>query len=851
MTITRSEYVNTSSFTTSSTSYVDITSATITLQSTGTAFLTVDFTIYHSSVRSPTVALLDDGTIVDEIQLGTTTNTNYVPSSLFWAMTSNSSVMKLQIKSSGTGTLYYRAYSVYNAVEFDIAGATTETKTFTLDLVIEEVQTKTFTLDLVVEEVQTKTFTLDLVIQEVQTKTFTLDLVIQETQTKTFTLDLVVQETQTKTFTIDLVIEEIQTTTFTLDLVVLEIQTTTFTLDLVIQEVQTTTFTLDLAIQDTGTTTFTLDLVVQEIQTQTFTLDLVIQETQTVTFTLDLVIQEVQTTTFTLDLAVSEIQTTTFTIDLVIQEVQTQTFTLDLYIEEMSTSNQTFTLDLVIQDVGTTTFTLDLAIQDVATKTFTLDLVIQEVQTQTFTLDLVVQDTATKTFTLDLVIQESATTTFTLDLVVQEIQTTTFTLDLVVEEIQTTTFTLDLAISEIQTTTFTLDLVIESVVTNTFTIDLVIQESQTTTFTLDLVTSSGVSWSIGRGKRYILDTRSDIPEKKKFQRPEFILSEESIEWTIDYSVKIPPQEIFHVPIDFVLQRTLDEVVPSNIQFAIPTPESVQIKLGFDITVQEKSDLTHYLKHDTDETSKHSLDFTYPINHKMMTIKLAKGILRNKIAGSVRAKQARIVLTTTNKELDKVINSFENSMKPIMQGLIDSKKPVEELEESYSNQIMEIVTRQVTKSYMVGLDYVEKAVGEKTVLTSDDELRIRLLSKQIYSSVWHSVHRGRKEAQKNLHIIVGSSVFDFLRQLGGFFTAQAVNQATIAGVRQVNSGLGFTQYEQVYEFVTMRDDKVDCRICKPLDGLLMKPSSIFFAQPPLHFGCRCRLLIRLRRSTMSG
>ena len=54
-----------------------------------------------------------------------------------------------------------------------------------------------------------------------------------------------------------------------------------------------------------------------------------------------------------------------------------------------------------------------------------------------------------------------------------------------------------------------------------------------------------------------------------------------------------------------------------------------------------------------------------------------------------------------------------------------------------------------------------------------------------------------------------------------------------------------QFEEVYEFVTMKDDKV-CPICTPLNGILQKPTDTFFAKPPLHDKCRCILVLRGRR-----
>ncbi len=251
---------------------------------------------------------------------------------------SSTTVVRGRVVTNSTTTNY-----TWEVVEFVLGGATTETKTFTIDVVIQKPSlTKTFTIDTVIQKPSlTKTFTIDVIIQKPSlTKTFTIDTVIQKPSlTKTFTIDVVIQKELTKTFTIDVVLQKELTKTFTIDVVIIggSTFTKTFTMDVVIQKPSLTkTFTIDVVIQKASLTkTFTMDVVIQKEVIKTFTIDVVIQkQSLTKTFTIDVVIQKASLTK-------------TFTMDVVIQKELTKTFTIDVVIKALSLT-KTFTMDVVI-----------------------------------------------------------------------------------------------------------------------------------------------------------------------------------------------------------------------------------------------------------------------------------------------------------------------------------------------------------------------------------------------------------------------------------------------------------------------------------------------------------------------
>lgn len=220
-------------------------------------------------------------------------------------------------------------------------------------------------------------------------------------------------------------------------------------------------------------------------------------------------------------------------------------------------------------------------------------------------------------------------------------------------------------------------------------------------------------------------------------------------------------------------------------------------------------------------------------------------------------KARLIATLTNRKLDRIGRGIRLYLSKKALTYINSSEDISKLSSVYSSQILEFLISATTKSYIYGFDYVEAKTGQETKLTLDDEARIRQIAKKALDSFWNVVKRGRAEKNKEPTLkdiknqIKGASAFDFIELITRLITTEAVNEGTISAAIVYKDTQPLGSKEMVYEFVTMRDDKVDCRICAPLDGMLMSESDFHFAQPPLHYGCRCRLILTDGRDTLSG
>lgn len=245
----------------------------------------------------------------------------------------------------------------------------------------------------------------------------------------------------------------------------------------------------------------------------------------------------------------------------------------------------------------------------------------------------------------------------------------------------------------------------------------------------------------------------------------------------------------------------------------------------------------------------------------------KKFLRMEIKGAAKRGKARLIATTTNKKLDKIQNSTQTYLEDLAQKFIRSDKPVLELMGIHSVEIMEHLIASTARAYFAGFDYIQHVTGQKMKLTNEDVMKVKELAKKTLDGFWNTVTKGREEKLREKNdlpknakeaMIKGASAFDFIKTLVATLMNISVNQGTVESAKRFTHDefadsdfIKMATEEPTYEFVTMRDERVDCKICKKLDGVLMKPNDAIFAIPPLHANCRCRLLLRLDGETLSS
>lgn len=221
---------------------------------------------------------------------------------------------------------------------------------------------------------------------------------------------------------------------------------------------------------------------------------------------------------------------------------------------------------------------------------------------------------------------------------------------------------------------------------------------------------------------------------------------------------------------------------------------------------------------------------------------------------------RIKLTKTNEILEDANRRCRSQLESELESMVRSGLTIAQLRARRGEEIRAIIQNCVQEAFLAGEDYAQRAIeGGNVRLTKQDLNLIERISDKMEQDFWGVLVPERfrivsetdsdkktKALRKITEVTLASIAVTAL--------AEALNRGTLSGAKQIREQdrkRRPNKRGQLFEFVTMRDDRVDCRICKPIDGLIFGENYSDLPVPPLHPNCRCRLLLRKVGVTLSG
>ena len=269
----------------------------------------------------------------------------------------------------------------------------------------------------------------------------------------------------------------------------------------------------------------------------------------------------------------------------------------------------------------------------------------------------------------------------------------------------------------------------------------------------------------------------------------------------------------------------------------------------------------------------------------------------------RTARINIERSKTNQESRKLEEIYRPKIKKIFKQIIkeygNDLYHLHEAERKYGSQIKVIIKSLVTKSYLLGLDYISKATGEPHLisLSSQDLTQIMLQADEYYRQFWRlitkyvQVTKNRQMKSNNMprtaktyHNNTNATITDSFLLTDEIFNVSdfeddrlldedIVTELIISGILTTAIALGtllkYNEYktekelidqellteeyteglftdielEEKFVFATALDDKV-CPICEPHEGEEFDIDDPDIVTPKLHIGCRCRLLLKI-------
>ena len=195
-------------------------------------------------------------------------------------------------------------------------------------------------------------------------------------------------------------------------------------------------------------------------------------------------------------------------------------------------------------------------------------------------------------------------------------------------------------------------------------------------------------------------------------------------------------------------------------------------------------------------------------------------------------------TRTSKRADKIQARLTRKISDyldLFKGLI-GKKSFYEIKQQYQKEIHDLLRYGIEDAYFEGLEYSDKALGQRQPITVKDIQRIDQMVQQAENRFWALVSRTEpiKEFSFSFFIsAIASMISDVI--------TKSLNTATLANLEPINP-IDYQSTVQVM-FVTRNDEKV-CEICQPYDNLVYDINDSSKPEIPddTHPNCRCRFVV---------
>jgi len=219
----------------------------------------------------------------------------------------------------------------------------------------------------------------------------------------------------------------------------------------------------------------------------------------------------------------------------------------------------------------------------------------------------------------------------------------------------------------------------------------------------------------------------------------------------------------------------------------------------------------------------------------------------------------VSLQRSNKQINRKLKPIENRLNKVLLNFYNanvkgSLTPVQILKQKYDRRLRALINGPIEDSYMVAVNTVAQKTDVPITLTANDLMNIQNIVNQTSEAFWNTCIKlvDRQIQFDTVNKIAAINLFSEIAAFVGnavksVFTA--FNTAITSKLSEVRSLIGeepdisTIPVTGVVRFMTAGDNRVDPVFCAPLEGqeFDVDDPDLLDATPPLHIGCRCRLV----------
>ena len=195
-------------------------------------------------------------------------------------------------------------------------------------------------------------------------------------------------------------------------------------------------------------------------------------------------------------------------------------------------------------------------------------------------------------------------------------------------------------------------------------------------------------------------------------------------------------------------------------------------------------------------------------------------------------------TKTSKRADRIQARLERKITDyldLFKNLI-GKKSYYEIKQQYGKEIHDLLRYGIEDAYFEGLEYSDKALGQRQPVTVKDIQRIDQMTQNAEVRFWALVSKTEPIKEFSFTFFISA-----ISTLISDIITKSLNTATLANLEPI-SPIDYQSSVQVM-FVTRQDDKV-CDICEQYNNNVYDINDSSKPEIPddTHPNCRCRFVV---------
>lgn len=193
---------------------------------------------------------------------------------------------------------------------------------------------------------------------------------------------------------------------------------------------------------------------------------------------------------------------------------------------------------------------------------------------------------------------------------------------------------------------------------------------------------------------------------------------------------------------------------------------------------------------------------------------------------------------TSKKADRIQTRLERKLTDyldIFKSMI-GKTSFYEIKQKYQKEIHNLLRFGIEDAYFQGLEYSDKALGQRQPVTTKDIERINQMTQQAENRFWGLVMKTEPIKEFSFSFFISA-----ISTLISDIITKSLNTATLANLEPLDP-IDYQSAVQVM-FVTRDDEKV-CQICQPYNNTVYDIDDSDKPEIPddTHPNCRCRYVV---------